>query len=127
MRIVTAPAIADQGGRPYLAWVAAALRLFTLLAMLMMPFGMAAAEAAPAGQHHSASGAQTEHCPENQPGGDLPGAVADCAMPCSSALPAADVTPVKPEPPVRGPSEPRLQVALAGIELEIATPPPKLA
>lgn len=105
----------------------AALRLFALIALLLMPFGMAAAPAAPADEHHSAAMAM-EHCPDGQDRQQDPGGnIADCAMPCSAALPAADLSPASAIDLPRAPAEPAFQIALSGILLEIATPPPKRA
>lgn len=97
----------------------------TLAAVLLMPFGMAAAPAAPAMGHHDLS-MPIDHC------GDMPaekdmGGLADCAMPCSAALPAADLAPTALEPIARSTDGPWLERRLAGVLMEIATPPPKLS
>lgn len=103
----------------------AALRLLTLFALLLMPFGMAAASSAPVAGHHS-SAMPTEHC-DDQPGEKQSGgAVAKCAMPCAAALPAADLAPADQQPVPRARSRPPIEPRLAGILMEIATPPPKL-
>lgn len=107
--------------------MALAFRLLAILAILTMPFGMAAAPAAAADEHHSAA-MPMEHCPDGQdrqrdPGGSF----AECAMPCSAALPAANLSPAVAITLPRAPAEPAFQIALSGILLEIATPPPKRA
>ncbi len=127
MSPMTAPVIASQGGRSYLAPMGRhLLRLLTMIAVLMVPFGTAAAPASPSAGHASMA-MPVEHCPEGGPSQDLGGAPADCAMPCSSALPAGDVATVKSDSILQAAAEPRLERALAGILLEIATPPPKFA
>lgn len=102
-------------------------RLLALIALLLMPFGMAAAPAVVAAQHHSPAAMATEHCPDQPSDADVDGGVSDCAMPCSAALPAVDLSPVDSLAVARPPADPALQTALSGIELEIATPPPKLS
>ena len=59
--------VADLPGHFYCAGMRAlALNLLTLVAVLLMPFGMTAAPAAPvAAEHHSA--AMMQHCPEQAP------------------------------------------------------------
>jgi hypothetical protein len=66
----------------------------------------------------------TEHCPDDssEAGSWI---LAECAMPCSAALPAIDSpTGFRLNSPV--PEKAMLVLGLPGIELEIATPPPKL-
>ena len=67
-----------------------------------------------------------EHC------GDTPaekdsGGVADCAMPCSGALPATDLASTLLEPIARAAEGPWIERKLAGVLIEIATPPPRLS
>lgn len=104
----------------------AALRLLTFIAVLLMPLGM---QAAPAETHRQQSTAAMpmEHCPDGQSNTKGSGALHSCTMACSAALPAADLGPVAAEQPVRTPAEPWFAPALDGIELEIATPPPRLS
>src|SRR5688572_7017952 len=102
--------------------MARVLRLLTLLAVLLMPFGMTAALAA----GHQAASMPMEHC------GDIPakkdmGGVADCAMPCSAALPATDLAPTALESIARTAGGAWVERKLAGVLMEIATPPPKLS
>lgn len=101
-----------------------ALRLLTFIAVLLMPLGM---QAAPAETHHQHSTATVpmEHCPDGQSNTKGSAALHSCTMACSAALPAADLGPVAAEQPVPTPAEPWFAPALAGIELEIATPPPR--
>jgi hypothetical protein len=104
-----------------------ALKLITVLAVLLMPLGMAAAPAALPAGHHAVAGA-IEHCPDSQlPSPDLAGGLAECAMPCASALPAWDYPPPTESPRPQQPAERRIEHRLTGVLMEIATPPPKTA
>jgi hypothetical protein len=103
------------------------LRLFAALAVLLMPFGMAAAPAEPIHYQQMAMAAPmpTQHCPESAPGSN--GALAHCAMACSAALPAINSVEPFAYPVVRSsPQVPALKT-LSGVEPEIATPPPRFA
>jgi hypothetical protein len=97
------------------------LRLLTLIAVLLMPLGMAA----PVAAHQSASmGMPMQHCPE--PASKQHGnAAGECTMACSAALPAADaVVPGRPLiscVPVASPAVQRL----SGLHPDTATPPPR--
>ncbi|HUG46451.1 MAG TPA: hypothetical protein VMK31_08100 [Sphingomicrobium sp.] len=103
-------------------------RLLTLLAMLAMPFAMAPAPAASAITHHPVEAVPVEHCADGQPKDESVGDVGHhCTMPCSAALAALDDMRVALEPVVPGISDPVFAGSLAGILLEIATPPPRLA
>ncbi len=98
------------------------LHLLTLIAVMLLPFGMAAAPAE-AHQMQMPSATATEHCPDDssETGSWV---LAECAMPCSAALPAIDApTGIRLLSPV--PEKAKLVLGLPGIELEIATPPPK--
>lgn len=106
--------------------MAATLRLLSLLALLMMPFGMAAAPAAPTAGHHSES-MPMEGCREAPAQDGADGSMSDCAMPCSAALPAADLAPAGLEPMIAAMTEPRVDRKLMGVLTEIATPPPKFS
>lgn len=112
-------------GKPNPRLMAFALRFVALIAVLLMPFGMSAA---PAADHHQAmAGTSMPHCPEQQPSPQSKGFLGECTMACSAALPAADVAPMSSRPVARPSFEPRLAPALSSIELEIATPPPRLS
>ena len=103
------------------------LRLLTLVALMLMPFGMGAAPAM--AQQVSTAQATTsmDHCDKQS---DENGAPApqqtDCAVMCIAISSAANPTP----PPLLQPVAPR-SIALAtlfvGVEPDIATPPPKIA
>jgi hypothetical protein len=101
-------------------------RLLVLAAVLLMPFAMSAAPAAGA-HHEQMSTMPMQRCPEPNRGTAGKAAVAHCMMPCSAALPAADLAVMATPPELRAPVEPGFIPALAGIELEIATPPPRSA
>ncbi|QNM81731.1 hypothetical protein H8M03_06540 [Sphingomonas sabuli] len=101
-----------------------AIRLLTLLAVMLMPFGMATAASPPPSSH----AAMAEHCPDGQQApSHHDGMVGECTMACASALPAA-----VPERTASDAVAPPVLLSaaiarLAGMELEIATPPPRLA
>jgi hypothetical protein len=101
-----------------------ATKLFALLAVLLMPFGMASAQAAPIHHEHMMA-MPIEHCPEKNSPARASGALADCAMACATAVPAADLLIVGPHAISRTIPKPSLEPALSGVELEIATPPPR--
>ena len=101
------------------------LRMLAFVAVLLMPFGMAAAPAAPT-QHHQMA-MPMQHCPEPNSSRHSTGALVDCTMACASALPATDLEIVGAHPVSKFAPEPMLVAALSGIELEIATPPPRLS
>lgn len=112
------------------------IRLLTLLAVMMLPFGMARANAMqPMANHHAMTGMGTMtpgHCDEMDrsasPHGDhkAPG---ECAMACASALPAlpAASTVLVARPPAPERLVAAIATTLHGLILEIATPPPRFA
>ena len=101
-----------------------AAKLLVLIAVLLMPLGMATA-ATPALHHQTAEAAPMEHCPDPAPQQDVKGGLAACTMACSAALPAVDLT--------RSGSVPASYVivilapvaSLHGIHPETDTPPPR--
>ena len=116
--------IVQQSGRSYFHRMASALfRLLALLALMLMPAGMAGAQAlaqlAPASEN-------ANHCDDHRVPDSAPAhAQAHCTG--CAALPALD-----PPPAIEGlPPEPKRFSArvepYSGVILEIATPPPKLA
>jgi hypothetical protein len=101
------------------------VRLLTLVAVLIMPFGMAPAVAAP--QHAAMAGMTMEHCPDQTPADQGKNAFAECTMACAAALPAIDRQPEERHMIVREPVE-RLAVrCLHGLHPETAAPPPRTA
>ena len=94
------------------------LRLLTLLAVLLMPFGIAPAAAhAPA-----ASGMPMQHCPEQGAKGNF----GECTMACSAALPAETRQDNLPVTILCALGEPAVTQSLTGIHPETAKPPPRL-
>ena len=117
--------IVRTGLRPYVRrMIAALLRLLTLIALALMPLGMtgapAVAQPMPMSHHMASNG----HCDEQNSPDEAPASKMDCTAMCT-ALPATDAP--APAPGLK-PVPPRsiaLMASFAGIEPEIATPPPK--
>jgi hypothetical protein len=103
--------------------MALAWKLLTLLAVLLMPFGMTAAPAA-AMEHHSAS-TPMEHCPERAPKPSGKAGFAECTMACSAALPATDLERDGPLLVVCAPVRAGAVRQLQGLHPDTATPPPR--
>ena len=100
-------------------------RILLLLAVLLMPFDMAAAPAA--ALEHPAAGRSMpmEHCPDQGTNHAMKGGFAECTMACSAALPATDFD-HKAASPVRSEAVSTVVVAvLDGLHPDTATPPPK--
>lgn len=115
--------IAGQGERDYRRSMAARLvRLIAFIAVLLMPFGMAAAPA----MNAPAAAASDGHCGEHTAPPEEPAAMPDHCAACS-ALPGID----SPAPvTARAPAIARRLVAVTpfdGIEPDTITPPPKLS
>jgi hypothetical protein len=102
------------------------LRLLALIAVMLLPFGMSAAPAE-AREHHSASTLSMQHCSQEESDRAQTDALSDCAMPCSAALPAADPSSAGSHSLAPPAVMPPTEEALTGIDLDIATPPPKLS
>jgi hypothetical protein len=105
----------------------AALRFLALLAMMVMPFGMAAAPAASVHHQPMAAAMPMEHCPEVPARHAAQTGTGACTMACVAALPAVDlpragVAAIASSPGFPGPAR-----RLIGHQPEIATPPPKAA
>ena len=103
--------------------MAFAWKLLTLIAVLLMPFGMSAAPAV-AMQHHGAS-MPMQHCPEQSPKEQGKAGFTECMMACASALPAGGSGPHSPVGIVCAPAEATAIRQLHGLHADIATPPPK--
>jgi hypothetical protein len=99
------------------------LRLFVLVAVLLMPFGMAGASATVA--HHATTSMPMSHCPEPTPTQDRKGGFAECTMACATALPAVDSRAGEPMRIVCTPVRPAAAERLNGLHPDTATPPPK--
>lgn len=101
-------------------------RLLLLLSMLLMPLSMGAPAAA--ASHHGASASMSmEHCPDSEPQAPEHNGATGRTMPCAAALSAISEPPLLDERvgPAAAKASPLL--TLAGVELDIATPPPKRA
>jgi hypothetical protein len=98
-------------------------KLLLLLAVLLMPFGMSAATAAPPGQ--AAASMPMSHCPEQGPTQSGKAGFVHCAMACSAALPADQTKRDEPAPIARVAIALDVAARLEGLGSEIATPPPR--
>ena len=98
--------------------------MIALLAVLLMPLGMAPAAAMSNAAHH-ASAMPMQHCPEQGSKHSSKEAFAECTMACSAALPAAEVARGEPLLIVCLPVQPTTAQQLHGVHPETATPPPK--
>ncbi len=102
----------------------AAFRLIAIVAVLLMPLGMAPSAANQASHH--GMGMAMQHCPE--PAGKYhKDAFAECTMACSAALPAAEFARDEVAPASCELAAPTAQPVLHGLHPETATPPPKIA
>ena len=102
-------------------------KLLAILALVLTSFGMIAAPAA-AAPHHGVSAAMAmpmEHCPDEDGSGEGKGGVAECAMACSAALPAADLAQPSSLKMLCGPDRGPVASSLHGLHPDTATPPPK--
>ena len=100
------------------------LRLLTLAALVLMPFGMGAASAGPI--HHAPAAVGAGHCdePGGEPAGQSRDQATDCAVSCSM-LALADA---RIDEPVQAPRVPPARPLLergTGLHPDTATPPPK--
>ena len=116
------PVIASQSSRTYFALMSSlVMRLLTLVALVLMPFGMGAASAVPAGQAPAAA-----HCEDqgSQPAEHPSDQAVDCAMACSMVA-AAEARSGEAVPNHRLPSDRLLARRGTGLHPDTATPPPK--
>lgn len=102
------------------------LRFLSLLALVLMPFGMGAAISAPANRAPAA--ATAEHCAEHgsQPAGKSAKHSADCAIACSMLM-APETRVEELAPAIRLPAARPLAERATGLHPDTATPPPKLS
>ena len=103
-----------------------ACKLLVLFAVLLMPLGMSAPAAAQAHRGHPAAMGM-QHCPEQSPVEKGKLGATECMMACSGALPAVYPQLIASEAPPKMAAQPSAIRTLHGIELEIATPPPRFA
>ncbi len=103
-----------------------ASRLLVLLAVLLMPLGMATA-ATPVHHEQAAAATPMEHCPDQTPQNDRKGGLTACTMACSGALPAVHFASSEFAPLAYAVLAPAPIASLDGIQPETATPPPRLS
>lgn len=122
------PVIVQQAAGVYARRMREALaKLLLMLAVLLMPFGMAAPAAAalPHRPAHAAAAMPMQHCPEQ---GRAPYAMcAECTMACAATLPAVGMSAEKHVPFVTAPAPRALAEPLLGLHPETATPPPRFS
>jgi hypothetical protein len=99
------------------------LKLLALLAVLLMPFGMAPVIAAPTQGNGTAMPMQD--CPQPVSDHHSKGTFAECTMACSAALPAVELVREAMPLPASLPIGPTVAQALHGLHPDTATPPPK--
>jgi hypothetical protein len=106
------------------AMAARLLRLLTLIALVLMPLGMAAAPAT--AEHHSTANMPMQHCPdEGSKSPELGTAFAECTMACAATLPAQPLRSDERVATIVAAAVPSLPVPLRGLVPETATPPPR--
>ena len=100
-------------------------RFALLLAILLMPLGMApaAAGSTPGADHHQSM----EDCPDGGSSQAGDNGIALCAMACAAALPAAEPRARGALPNAHERILPTASHLLHGLHPETATPPPKVA
>ena len=114
--------IAQQGAGPYLTAMASALfKLMALVAVLLMPAGLAGAPAL--AQSASAS---AEHCDEHQQPADIPEKPQAHCTACA-ALPALGAPEAVPELRPQAPRVLASSQPFSDVEPETATPPPRFS
>ena len=120
------PVIVSQSSWAYFAPMPSmVLRLLTLVALVLMPFGMGTASATTA--HHEPA-ATAQHCDEHggQPAEQSRDEAMDCAVSCSM-LAIAEAGIGDPPPSRRLSLGRPLAEGATGIHPDTATPPPKLS
>lgn len=102
------------------------LRLLTLAAVVLMPFGMGAAVATAA--HHAPASAAAGHCEEqeSQPAEQSSDQAIDCAIACSM-LATTEARADEPAPSLCLARGRPLAERGSGLHPDTATPPPKLS
>ena len=99
-------------------------KLLVLVAVLLLPLGMAPATATSAHQPMAMDMAKG-HCPDQSSHHDEKGGIAECTMACAGALPAADLASPQPLPLIHEIMLPAVAERLDGLHPDTATPPPK--
>lgn len=123
--------IVQQAFGAYVAAMASAvIRLFTLLAFIMMPLAMSStAFAAPQPVEEAVTGhheAMADHCGDSEDENRAPeSGKMDCAAACTAIAPAGNSISMAEMAP-RAPRESSLATPFGNLVPEIATPPPRL-
>lgn len=99
-------------------------KVVLLIAVLLMPLGMSPAAASLA-SHDKAAGMAVGHCDGQAPKHHPKSGFAECAMACSSALPAVGAAPDEPPLIASAPVPAAAAAVLRGLHPDTATPPPK--
>ena len=114
--------IASQSSGTYFAVMPSmVLRVLTLIALVLMPFGMGAASAVPVHDAPAASHCEDQGSQPAEPSSDQ---VVDCAMACSMVATAEPRT-GESVPNHRLPADRPLAERGTGLHPDTATPPPK--
>lgn len=123
------PVIVQQAGGVYVRRMREALaKLLLMLAVLAMPFVMAAPAAAATPHHpaHAAAAMPMQHCPEQGRTSHAMGS--ECTMACAATLPAVGGTSTEEHfALVAAPAPRTLAEPLLGLHPETATPPPRFS
>lgn len=101
--------------------MAFAWKLLALIAVLLIPLGMAPAAASPV---HGHVAMPMEHCPDQAPK-QTHGTSAECTMACAGALPAVAASHMAPPLFAERLAQPAPTARLHGLHPETATPPPR--
>ena len=101
-----------------------AWKLLVLIAVLLLPLGMAPAGAV-AAHAPMAMGMASGHCPDQDSHHPAKGGIAECTMACAGALPAADLARHEPLLVIHETIQPAPAHRLNDLHPDIATPPPK--
>ena len=102
-------------------------KLLLLLSVLLMPLAMSPAVAMAPADHAAMGHEAMRHCPDPAPASDFEPGIAACTMACAAALPAMAPGAAEPRGRDATPLSAVPMKALAGVLLEIATPPPRIA
>jgi hypothetical protein len=101
--------------------MAFAWKLLALIAVLLIPLGMAPAAASPV---HGHVAMPMEHCPDQAPK-KTHGTSVECTMVCAAALPAVAASHMAPPLFAERLAQPAPTARLHGLHPETATPPPR--
>jgi len=99
------------------------VKLMVLLAVLLMPFGMAGAAAVP----HVSTAATMPMGPDQGDDHGTKSGITECTMACAAALPAIASGTVELPVTDAAPAQSAAPERLDGLHPETATPPPRLS